>query len=232
MPRIFRPVAIGASPSSRFYGINAVTVENNMGRTKGRVRVPILCALAHPMGERNLTLIAVCSQRAANVRMIAAALSQFGAVLLHTPPSLVLLGEGEVKFLVEWMTRPERLEVPGAVLVLCDQGAPRRLVLRNDTIVVAGANDRWARRLMQGRENAVITCGTGMRDTLTVSSIEPERLMLCLQRTVPTAQGGELEPCEAQVQVSGINTRTALLCAGTLAACGCELVGRSVVLGE
>ena len=112
-------------------------------------------------------------------RIIAGSLSLFCRVMLHTSCGLEVFGSGEETCMVEAVSRMEKLLYPQAVLVLADQSVPRHLELSADTIIIAGSDNRRMRRLLSGRPNPVVTCGTGTRDTLTVSSLSQGRAILC-----------------------------------------------------
>ena len=159
-------------------------------------------------------------------RLVAATLCQYGAVNVFLRESKVMAGNGVAEFSVVAADRLERLMVPRSVLLLADQSAPRRLEMADDTIVAACADNRRMARLMKGRANPVVTCGTGVRDTLTLSSATGERTILCVQRALPTAVGEWIEPFEFAVRIADCDMRSALLAAGTAAVCGCRLQDR------
>lgn len=50
---------------------------------------------------------------------------------------------------------------------------------------------------------SVITCGVGTKNTLSVSSINENGMLLCLQRSIIDANGCVLEPCELKIKPSG-----------------------------
>lgn len=155
--------------------------------------------------------------------LVAGVLRQCSAVRLRLYDSIAIIGEGEAEYAVETACRLERLALSRSVLLLADQSVPRRLEMSEDTIVVTGADNRRMARLLSGRANPVVTCGTGVRDTLTLSSSSGERTILCAQRKIPTASGTWLEPLEFAVTIKGCDMRSALLAAGAAAVCGCEL---------
>lgn len=164
--------------------------------------------------------------------VLAAMLSASGGVRLHLSDGLQSVGHGECLFSVDAVSRLERLLTTDTVLVLADQTAPRRLELSPDTIVIAGADNRRARKLLQGRENRVVTCGTGLRDTITMSSAERGRLLVCVQRELPTVKGEWIEPFEFVVNIRDCGIGTALLAAGAVAVCGCDLSDRTADTGN
>lgn len=163
-------------------------------------------------------------------QLVANVLSRYGRTELHQPASLAARGSGERCYVVEAVSRIDRLMLPQAVLLFADRTAPRQLALCEKVIVVAGADNRRVSRLLCGRPNPVVTCGTGLRDTLTLSSSAGDRAVLCAQRRIPTLTGELLEPFEFAVELKGKGINTALLAAGTAAVCGCDLSGKELSL--
>ena len=175
-----------------------------------------------------MTTVVVYGQKPEKTaRLAAAVLCQYGTVRLFMQNSLVTAGVpagmSTDGFSVVATDRLERLMLPRTVLLLADQSAPRRLEMSDDVIVAACADNRRMTRLMNGRANPVVTCGTGVRDTLTLSSATGERAILCIQRSLPTVGGEWLEPFEFSVRINGCDMRSALLAAGAAAVCGCRL---------
>lgn len=164
-------------------------------------------------------------------RLTAAVLCRYGAVRLSLQGSLEAIGIGSVKYSIEATSRLERLTVPQSVLVLSDQSAPRRLEMGRNTIVVTGSDNRRMSRLMKGKTNPVVTCGTGVRDTVTLSSSAGERVLLCAQRRLPLVTGKWLEPLEFTAEIKGCSMRGALLTAATAAVCGCG-ISEGIIEGE
>ena len=166
--------------------------------------------------------VVVFAQRADHAaRAAAGALSGCFRVLLHTSQGIEQLGSGTEPCAVEAVSRMERLLAPQSVLVLADQSVPARLELSAETIVIAGTDNRRIRRLLSGRPNPVVTCGTGRQDTITLSSLSPERAVLCVQRELPVVDGSWLEATELAVELCGCGLHSAMLAAGIAAVCGC-----------
>lgn len=163
-------------------------------------------------------------------RLTAAALSARGAVALRTFRGIESTGSGSPEFLVDAARRLDRLLISRSVLVLADQTAPRRPRLSEDTIVVACSDNRRMRRALSGYLNPVVTCGTGVRDTLTLSSLSPHRAVLCLQRELPTVSGLWLEPAEFAVTHSQSDLPSLMLAAGAAAVCGWSTGAEDMVI--
>jgi len=165
-------------------------------------------------------------------QIVADILAQFGRTELHLSSSITAEGKGETLYIVNAVNRLENLKLPQTVILFADRSAPRQLKLCDNAIVVAGADNRRVSNLLCGRPNPLITCGTGLRDTLTLSSSVEDRVVLCAQREIPTAAGKWIEPFELAVQLGGASVRTTLFAAGTAAACGCDLSGREFTIGK
>lgn len=163
-------------------------------------------------------------------RLLAELLRGYGTVGLHLPDAILRAGDGEAVFSIEAVDRLERLKLPGSVLLFADQSVPRRLELDKDVIVVTGTDNRRMQRLLRGCTNPVVTCGTGIRDTVTISSLTKDHALVCAQRELPTVTGEWLEPFEFGVDMQGCGIRAALLAAGTAAVCGCDLTRGSISL--
>lgn len=179
----------------------------------------------------HLISIIVFSQKQNTARSAASALSRFGGVQLHSCGKYELLGAQPCKYLVESVSHLESLTVPRSVLVLADQNVPRRLTLAEDTIVIAGSDNRRARRLLGSLPNTTVICGTGTRDSLTLSSAGDRRIVLCAQRRLPTVQGGWTDLSEFAVEADRCAMRTAILTGAIAAVCGCDLSSGSIVIG-
>ena len=165
-----------------------------------------------------------------HARLLGSLLTGYGGVILHLPDSLGTAGEGSPRFLVTAVSRMEQFTLPRSVLLLADQTSPRRLELSEDTVVVASADNRRLRRLLGGRPNPVVTCGTGAQDSVTLSSAAGNRLLMCAQRKLPTAHGKWMEPAEFVINTDGCGIREALLTAGAAAVCGCDLTsGENII---
>ncbi len=176
--------------------------------------------------------VVVYAQRPDRPAQIAASiLAQFGRTELHLSSRITAEGKGKVQFVVNAVNRLERLVLPQTVILFADRSAPRQLLLCDNAIVVAGAENRRISNLLRGRPNPLVVCGTGLRDTLTLSSSVGDRAVLCAQRQIPTVAGKWAEPFEVAVRLEGAGVNATLLAVGTAAACGCELSGGEFTVG-
>jgi len=184
-------------------------------------------------GVRILISVVIYGQRPESIaRLTAETICRFGAVQLHLPGEAFSVGDGATRYLIEAVRRIEHMELSRSVLLLADQSAPRCIRMREDTVVVAAADNRRMSRALKGCANPVVTCGTGVRDTVTLSSSAGERTILCVQRRLPTVGGEWLEPFEFAVTTNGCGIRGALLAAATAAVCGCDLTAGDIEIGN
>jgi len=66
-------------------------------------------------------------------------------------------------------------------------------------IGVCAENNKSALKLFKKNNLSVITCGTGTKNTLSVSSIDEGSMLLCLQRSITDINGDITEPCEIKI---------------------------------
>ncbi len=107
----------------------------------------------------------------------------------------------------------------GCVLVCLDEGAGPaegqgvHLLLREGLAVPPGLEPAQ-----------VISLGRGSKNTVTVSSLQGERMMISLQRTVESLDGNPVEPCELPLDLpAGIELYEALAAAAALLLAGFPL---------
>ena len=81
------------------------------------------------------------------------------------------------------------------------------------TLLVPGDRSGLARRL---RAEQVVSCGFSPRDSLTFSSLEEDRAVLCVQRALARPDGGRVEPREVPLERTGGQPPEELLLLGGL----------------
>ena len=112
---------------------------------------------------------------------------------------------------------PER-----GIIAISDIGVPAgRIKLGAGVRPVMLSDSRRARRILRGCADAVC-CGTSPQDTLTVSSLTPERSLLAVQREITALDGQVIEPCEIAV-TGGENVFSTLIVSAVLILCGCPI---------
>lgn len=80
--------------------------------------------------------------------------------------------------------------VTGSIKNFKDQEIPKGFV------GVCAEKDKNALELFKKNRLPVITCGTGSKNTISVSSITDNDMLLCLQRSIKDVSGNFVEPCE------------------------------------
>lgn len=80
--------------------------------------------------------------------------------------------------------------VTGSIKNFKDQKIPKGFV------GVCAEKDKNALKLFKKNRLSVITCGTGSKNTISISSITENDMLLCLQRSIKDVSGNFVEPCE------------------------------------
>lgn len=73
-----------------------------------------------------------------------------------------------------------------------------------DSVIIANADDFSLLRSLEDVGNTIITCGLSGVSTITVSSIEDDACVICLQREIKTLGERRIYPQEIPVKVTGI----------------------------
>lgn len=109
------------------------------------------------------------------------------------------------------------------ILIIKDLKTPcRRVKLGGDVVAVIESSCHAAVRLAGKHSLRAVCCGMSPRDTLIAESIDGDRGLLCLQRSIPTVFG-EREPCELVAKTdSACDASSLLLTAGALLAAGVD----------
>lgn len=84
-------------------------------------------------------------------------------------------------------------------------------------IGVCAENNKNALKLFKRNRLSVITCGVGTKNTLSVSSIEQQCMLLCLQRNITDVCGLTVEPCEIKMNLSKDRNLFSILAAASVA---------------
>ncbi|HJB25110.1 MAG TPA: hypothetical protein H9662_00655 [Firmicutes bacterium] len=101
--------------------------------------------------------------------------------------------------------------IPDIILLKdsCESAAP--LVKENTTVIFHSAN-RTHLETVQGMSIHAIACGPSERDTITFSSALAEQPVLCVQRSIHTLDGEEMEPFELPIETGSGWARYPLQC--------------------
>ncbi|GEM_PF-5951684 len=84
------------------------------------------------------------------------------------------------------------------------------------SIAVAVLCDRVIMEQLRDMGCTVVTCGTALTDTLSVSSIGEQSAAVSLQRSVTTLSGKEIEPCEIPVRLNGLSDSVIITAAAAM----------------
>ena len=92
----------------------------------------------------------------------------------------------------------------------------RCAVSEDGAVGVLQTENRNAAEMMSRWGIPAVSCGMSVTDTVTLSSIDADSAMVCLQRNIPTLDGGSIEPFEIPLRLSRPIDRYALMCAVSL----------------
>lgn len=141
-----------------------------------------------------MTAIMLCGRQDRGLaREISRVLSVCGGVCLDTDDEISL--KSECRFLLVQKERPPRWRAAAGVCVLPpDTGAFSHWQVPAGFVAVAPSDTPAALRILEKQGAPAVTCGMSGADTVTLSSIHENRAVVCLQRTLATLTGGEVEP--------------------------------------
>ena len=73
-------------------------------------------------------------------------------------------------------------------------------ILKHTTYLVSNVDIEQNWEILKDLELTVITYGFNSKATITASSVEEDQVMVCLQRTMKTREGKQMEPQEIQTE--------------------------------
>ena len=74
-----------------------------------------------------------------------------------------------------------------------------KLILKHTTYLVSNVDFKQNWEILKDLELTVITYGFNSKATITASSVEEDQVMVCLQRTMKTREGKQMEPQEIEM---------------------------------
>lgn len=96
-----------------------------------------------------------------------------------------------------------KIGVPAGILLLKNRISPLQTAeVPAGFLCVMNSGNANAETILRGSGAAAVTCGTGPRDTLSLSALEPECACVSLQRSLRTLSGALLEPRDFAVRFS------------------------------
>jgi hypothetical protein len=129
------------------------------------------------------------------------ALATYGGVCYFRPGVAEQYGEAGHFFLCESVEVP-KINMPRGILVLKDKlSAFPSAEVPDDFVCVIGSGNQQAVKMLCRSKAAVVTCGTGMTDTLSLAGIDASCASVSLQRNLITLQGNVIEPLDISVNL-------------------------------
>lgn len=129
------------------------------------------------------------------------ALSRCGGVRFQSAERIYGMGETP-DFLIYDCVKIPKIELKNGIVIFknsfCSQGSAR---LPSGFLCVLETKNTRAAQFLEGTDAAVVTCGTGPRDTLSVAGLEGASATLSLQRNLEPLCGGVLEPHDFTVKL-------------------------------
>lgn len=129
------------------------------------------------------------------------ALAAYGGVCYFRPGAAEEYGEAGNFFLCESVEVP-KISMPRGILVLKDKlSTSSSAEVPDNFVCVIGSGNQQAAQILCRSRAAVVTCGTGMTDTLSLAGIDSSCACVSLQRNLITLQGNVLEPLDFSVNL-------------------------------
>lgn len=130
------------------------------------------------------------------------ALSLYGGVRYFSPYRVLERGISAEFFLYECDQVPQ-IELAGGILLMKNSVRQQTPVaIPSGFLCVLETKNSHAVALLKDTDAAVVTCGTGGKDTLSIAGLESTGAALSLQRSLATVGGKILEPHDFNVRFS------------------------------
>lgn len=131
------------------------------------------------------------------------ALAQYGGVQYFNGCELFRLGPHPPRFLVyEWDALPKESCVKGIVLFKNSFSPLAGHPLPPGLFPIFEARNRIVSHFLQACGAAAVACGTSVKDTLSLASLDYHCALVSLQRCITTLDGFRIEPAEIPVCLS------------------------------
>ena len=89
----------------------------------------------------------------------------------------------------------------GIVVFLDNTNRFNKQILPYDMIGICEESNKFALNIFNKNNIRVISCGFGYKNTITLSSIGDEKLLITLQRIINDLNGNEIEPSEFKIKL-------------------------------
>ncbi len=154
---------------------------------------------------------------------LARVLSGFGGVQYYNGSQLIVPEKGKQArfYLYETDVIPRESNAEGIFILKNNLPSGAGGVLPEGFIPVLDAQNLRAAALLKGTKNIALTCGTSVKDTLSVASLDYTNAVISLQRGLVTLSGELLEPHDIKVLLqSPIGVFPLLACCAVLLLAG------------
>lgn len=99
--------------------------------------------------------------------------------------------------------KPIDIQSTKDIVIICDETRRfEKLKLPNKILGIFEDTNKIAAAIFKESKSTCITCGLGIKNTVTLSSIECKKVVVCLQRTVTDFFGNEIEPGDFAIKIS------------------------------
>ena len=144
-------------------------------------------------------MVILCSRRKSPIQKeIAEILYKYGGDIIEDKQ--IKLGGGE--FTVLSVTKPQQLLLKSAVTVFCEENEKfEAQLLPKGAIAVCDAQNKTALEILKRNGVAVITCGSGHKNTITLASITENSAIISLQRNLYDLKGKKIEPADFKINL-------------------------------
>jgi len=113
------------------------------------------------------------------------------------------------------------VSINNGIIIITDKSKCfNKLKLNNDIIGICSDENSEALSFFKKNGLPIITCGTGNKNTVTVSSIKEKSLMLSLQRSIRDLKGRIIEPLEIRVECNGEDCFSVMAATAVSLICG------------
>ena len=111
--------------------------------------------------------------------------------------------EAKGDFSVVSIVKPNNIQLEkGVIIMTSEKNTFKNQILPEDVIGICKDTNSAALNLFMKNHIPVITCGTGNKNTLTVSSVNDKGIMISLQRNITDIKGNIIEPIEIKIAAS------------------------------
>ena len=158
-----------------------------------------MCSLKVTRKDKTVKMVIMLSDKENNLdRQIAEILSRKGAdVVLDN-----IISDKQGAFTVVNHHKLSDIATKKGIIIVTDSiDNLKSQHLPEGVVGICSEDNLNARKFFKANNTPVITCGRGSKNTLTVSSISEESMLLSLQRNIEDIKGRQIEPCEIKVNI-------------------------------